>query len=200
MFSKSRHIGTGVLLLWLVSASWAQSDHPQERNQPWDISAWVAGATGQENSHSYTQTQILSGGMFVGRPVTGEIGRGWVRGDLEFGISTVPLFVQFAPVRTYGVGFEPTVLRWNSGARRGRLAPFIEVAGGGVFSNRNLPAINTSKVNFTARAGAGVQILTQRHRAVDVGCRWSHISNANLGTQNPGFNGVQVSVAYHWFR
>ena len=200
MFSRARHIGTGAVLLLLLSVSWAQSDYPQERNQPWDISAWVAGATGQENSHSYTQTQILSGGVFVGRPVTGDIGGGWLRGNLEYGFSVGPLFVQFAPVRTYGGGFEPVVLRWNSGVRRGRLAPFIEVGGGGLFSNKNLPPVNSSQVNFTARAGAGVQILTQRHRAVDIGCRWSHISNANLGTQNPGFNGVQVSLAYHWFR
>ena len=193
-------MGTGALLLLLVSAGWAQASPPQGQNRGWDISAWVAGATGEENSHSYTQTQILSGGVFVGKPVTGEIGGGWLRGDLEYGMSAMPLFVQFTPVRIYGGGFEPVVLRWNSGVRRGRLAPFIEIGGGGVLSNKNLPAVNTSRVNFTARAGIGVQILAQRQRAVDLGCRWSHISNANLGTQNPGFNGVQVSIAYHWFK
>jgi hypothetical protein len=43
-------------------------------------------------------------------------------------------------------------------------------------------------------------LQTREHQAFDIGCRWSHISNANLGTENTEFNGVQVNIAYHWFR
>jgi hypothetical protein len=33
-----------------------------------------------------------------------------------------------------------------------------------------------------------------------VGLRWSHISNANLGVINTEFNGIQLSLAYHWYK
>ena len=197
MFSMVRRIGSSTLLLLLVPLTWAQANTSQEGHRPWDISVWVAGATGEEHSNSFTEAQILSGGVFLGKVFTGQIGRGWRRGNLEFGMDLIPLFVHFTPQRLYGGGIEPAVLRWN-GLHRGRWAPFIELAGGGLETNVNLPSGKTSKFNFTARIGGGVQIFTQERRAVDIGCHWSHISNANLGQQNPEFNGIQMSVAYHW--
>jgi hypothetical protein len=74
------------------------------------------------------------------------------------------------------------------------------LAGGAIRTNANLPTGNTSNFNFTARGGGGIQIFTKPRRSVEVACRWSHISNGNLGVKNPEFNGIQVSVGYHWFR
>jgi hypothetical protein len=201
MLSTARNLCVGALfiLLFLPTTSWAQADSPAGPKQNWDISVWIAGETGEEVSHSFAQTQILTGGVFVGRAVTAEFGQEWRRGALELGADLIPLFVQFRPDRRYGGGFEPVVLRWNSSLRR-RFAPYIEIAGGGTLTNLNLPVGNTSKVNFTARAGIGIQLFRANRRSVDIGCRWSHISNANLGTQNPGFNGIQVSLGYHWHK
>ena len=92
------------------------------------------------------------------------------------------------------------ILRWNSSLRTSRVAPYIELAGGAIRTNTNLPTGNTSNFNFTARGGGGIQIFMKPRRSVDIACRWSHISNANLGVKNPEFNGIQVSVGYHWFR
>jgi len=41
-------------------------------------------------------------------------------------------------------------------------------------------------------------VSTTRRQSFDIGCRWSHISNANLGIENPEFNGIQVSLGYHF--
>jgi hypothetical protein len=99
----------------------------------------------------------------------------------------------------YGGGFEPVILRWNT-LRRRNIKPYIELAGGGVRTNTNLPAGDTSNFNFTARGGGGIQFFRTPRSSVDVGVRWAHISNANLGTNNPEFNGIQVSLAYHWMK
>ena len=202
MLSQARRICVGALLLLplLVSTAWTQDNVSEKQNRDWDISVWVAGATGEEHLNSFSEAQILSGGLFVGRTLTGQMGRGWRRGNLEFGMSLIPLFVHFTPQRLYGGGFEPVVLRWNSSFRVRRIAPYIELAGGGVRTNGNLPAGNTSDFNFTARGGGGIRISTRPRQAVDVGFRWWHISNANLGLQNPEFNGIQLSVGYHWFK
>jgi hypothetical protein len=136
----------------------------------------------------------------VGKELTDEVGKSWRRGRLEYGISVFPLFRQFRAESIYGGGFEPVILRWNSSLHTSHIAPYIELAGGAVRTNTNFPAGDTSNFNFTARGGGGIQLFTKHRQFVDIGCRWSHISNANLGTRNTEFNGVQVSVAYHWIR
>ena len=191
---------SGLLLLMLASSSVAQERFAEEQNRNWDFSVWIAGATGEESTNSFTEAQILSGGFFVGKTLTGKIGSGWRRGSLEYGFDVIPLFVHFTPEKIHGGGFEPVILRWNSSLRAGRIAPYIELAGGGVRSNVNLPTGDTSNFNFTARGGGGIQIITTKRRSVDIACRWWHISNANLGVRNPEFNGIQVSLGYHWFK
>jgi len=193
-------LGAVLVLQFLAGAIWGQADIGEGQKRNWDISTWIAGATGEEHLNSFSEAQILSGGVLVGKVLTGEIGRGWRRGNFEFGANLIPLFVHLTPQRLYGPSFEPVVLRWNSGLRWGRVAPYIELAGGAVRTNSNLPAGDTSKFNFTARGGGGVEIFRGQRQSLDVGCRWYHISNANLGLQNPEFNGIQVSVGYHWFK
>lgn len=164
----------------------------------WDFSVWVAGQTGEELTNNFSEAQIMTAGFFTGKSLSGEMGHGWRRGFFEYGFNVIPVFRQFRPQPIYGGGFEPVIFRWNSSARLGKMAPYIELAGGGVWTNANLPAGDTSDFNFTARGGGGMQIFRTGGRTIDIGIRWSHISNANLGTKNPEFNGIQVSLGYHF--
>lgn len=166
----------------------------------WDLSLWAAAATGEENSNSFAESQILSAGVFAGRMLTGEIGSGWRRGRLELGADFVPLFVQLTPQRIHGIAFDPIILRWNSSLHRGRVSPYVELGGGAVHTNANFPAGDTSNFNFIARGGGGIFVKVKRAQALEIGCRWWHISNANLGASNPEFNGIQVNVGWHWFK
>ena len=188
-----------VLLLLAVPQILAQGDLPPAQRRNWDVSVWVAGATGEERNNSFAEAQTFTTGVYVGKELTGEIGSGWRRGRFEYGFDLIPVFRQFQPQPIYGRGFEPLILRWNSSLGTNRLAPYIELAGGALRTNSNFPAGDTSNFNFTARGGGGLQIFTKPHQSVDIGCRWMHISNANLGNRNPEFNGIQVSVGYHWF-
>lgn len=183
----------------LSGLAYTQSD-PKFDNRNWDVSVWAAGATGEEGTNSFSEAQIVTGGIFVGRTVSGEIGRGWRRGSFEYGADFVPVFVQFAAHRASGTAFDPLILRWNSGLHRGRVSSFLDLGGGGVHTNHNFPQGNTSTFNFIARGGGGILIATKPAQALEIGCRWGHISNANLGTQNPEFNGIQVSLGWHWFK
>jgi len=173
-----------------------QANNPQAR----DFSVWIAGATGEENTNSFAEAQVWSTGVFLGWVIVAKAGSGWRQGGLEYGFSLIPAAVQTRPQHIFGGGFEPVVLRWNSSHHLGRLTPYIELAGGGLFTNSNLPPGNTSSFNFTARAGGGLQVSTKKGQSFDAACRWSHISNANLGVRNPEFNGIQLSIGYHWFK
>lgn len=197
--------GAHVTLCWLVLVACslgakAQETPASEQGAKWDFGIWISGATGEENTNSFSEAQVWSAGLMAGRKLTGELGSGWRRGTLEYGFNVIPVFSTISGHKLYGGGFDPIVLRWNSSAHAGRTSPYIELAGGGLFTNGNLPAGDTSGFNFTAKAGGGVHIYTDRQRSLDLGCQWLHISNANLGTRNPEFNGIQLSLGYHWYR
>jgi hypothetical protein len=170
------------------------------KNWDWDFGVWATVSTGDERTNSLSEAQIFAAGVSAGIVLTNAIGGGWRRGRLEYAVSFMPLFYQIRPLSMYGKGFEPLILRWNLGVRRRRLAPYIELGGGGLWTTGNFPRGNTSNFNFTVRGGGGVQVMKGRHQSIEIGCRWAHISNANFGVQNPEFNGIQVNIGYHRFR
>ena len=165
----------------------------------WDVSTFLFAGTGEELSNSFAEAQIVGAGFFAGTTVTREIGSGWLRGGIEYAFSVSPLF-QLRPQTLHGIAFEPLIFRWNSNHVIGRAFPYIQLSGGGVRTNINLPPGDTSDFNFTAKGGGGIYLPSNGRNAFDLGIFWSHISNANLGVQNPEFNGIEVRVAYHWFR
>lgn len=173
---------------------------PPNRQGTWDLNVWTEGETGEEITNSLTEAQIWSAGFFVGRVLTDEHGRKWLRGNFEYAFGLTPVFETYGNQHIHGWGFDPLILRWNFTLHTKRLSPYIELAGGGLSTSANLPPDNSSSFNFTPRGGAGIYIRTRKRQALDVACRWSHISNANLGVQNPEFNGIQISLGYHWFK
>jgi hypothetical protein len=166
----------------------------------WDFSVWAAGETGEETTNSFAQAQIWAAGIFAGRTLTDEVGSSWRRGRLEYAADFVPLFETYGNQRTHGTGFDPVILRWNSALHTSSISPYIELSGGGVSTPVNLPPGRTSSFNFMAKSGGGIYLQTRSRHALDIGLHWSHISNANLGADNYEFNGIQLSIAYHWFR
>lgn len=189
------------IILLLTCTGWAQEGAaPHVPTGAWDIGVWTAGATGEENTNSWAEAQVWDAAFFLGRTMDHEVGGGWRRGIPEYGFNLIPFFVTSRSQTVHGGGFEPIVFRWNSAYGARRISPYIELAGGAVFTNANLPPGNTSSVNFTARAGAGIQLFARKRRSLDLACHWSHISNANLGDRNSEFNGIQVSVGFRWFR
>jgi hypothetical protein len=194
--------GTVALVFFFVSHSAGAQESPSRAaiNGKWDISAWAAVATGEENTNSFNEARIWDAGFFLGKLMNHELLSNWRRGTLEYGFNLIPLFVASKSQKLHGGGFEPIVLRWYSSHSLARITPYLEVAGGAVFTTSNLPPGNTSSMNFIARAGGGIQVFTRNRQSLDLSCRWMHASNANLGVRNPEFNGIQVSLGYHWFK
>ena len=189
-----------VLIFAVAPLCLSQNTIPESGPRAWDFGIWVAGATGKELTGSFAEAQIITAGFGVEKVITDEVGDGWRRGQLAYGGNVIPVFVQLHPGGPHGFAVEPVILRWNSSWHPSKWSPYIELAGGGVFTNTNIPAGDTSDVNFTARIGGGIQIHSGKREALDLSCRWLHISNANLGRRNPQFNGIQLSVGYHWHR
>lgn len=155
-----------------------------------EIQVWAGG--GHSVAGGRGNIGAFNAGLRYGWILTDEHLPGFLRGRFEYTVDAVPLFLIFQPANTaFGVGFDPLGLKWNF-KRHGRLSPYLELTGGVVFTNHDVPA-GTNTVNFMDQAALGTHILGAKHN-LSLELRYMHISNAGLATPNPGVNTVQVRL------
>lgn len=163
----------------------------------WDFGIWAQG--GHSVSGGVTNTGVADAGFRIGKVLTGEHGSGLLRGNIEYAVDLIPIYVLPGPVNTaYGGSFNPFVVKWNfTGGKR--FAPYAELAGGVLFTNTEVP-FRTSNINFTSQFALGTHIFTREKRSITLDVRYVHISNAGMTVPNPGINTVQVGIGYHWMK
>jgi lipid A 3-O-deacylase len=183
------------MLILLCGVAGAQSTTLGD--QPWDVGVWVGGGIsvpgGTQNAQAYNV------GVRLGKILTDNVGISFLRGNFEWSADLLPLYYVSQPKKNaYAAGFNPVNLTWNftSGSR---LVPYLELGGGVLFSNRNIPAF-TNTTNFVTHGGVGVHIFTREKRAVTFTTFFEHISNAGLASPNPGINSVQFTLGMNWFK
>jgi hypothetical protein len=99
----------------------------------------------------------------------------------------------------YGVGGSPIGAQVNFVHYR-HVEPFLTSGGGFLYFNHRMFG-TTQQFNFTAQLAGGVQFFTSSHRtAIDLGYKYHHISNANLGNQNPGLDSHMLFIGLSLFR
>ena len=114
-----------------------------------------------------------------------------------------------------GVSLTPIILRWNF-THGERWMPWIQGAGGLLWTNHKYPAIgnlnpadtasngphgDSSVWNFTPQIGVGTHVFVKPKQSVDFSGNVVHISSASLGDKNPGVNAsLQFSVGYTWWK
>ena len=176
-----------VVLLCCGSFAWAQA-RPEDGGH--ELEAWTGG--GYSVPGGTSNTGMWNAGAGFGWILTRPHGPSFLKGRFEYLVDVVPLFVVFQPGNTaYGAGFDPLKLRWNF-ASRGRLAPYFELSGGPLFTNRNVPN-GSNTVNFMDCAAIGTHLLGDAHDWT-VELRYMHVSNAGLADFNPGVNTIQVRL------
>ena len=179
------------LLIFFIFATavggWAQVGPEEGGNE---VQVWAGG--GHSVPGGTSNTSAFDAGFRYGWIITGAHWPGILRGRFEYAVDAVPVYLIYQPANTaVGAGFNPLVLKWNF-ERRGKFSPYLELSGGAIFSNHDIPTY-TSDVNFTPSAALGTHILGEKYNwSVDV--RYLHISSAGLGFPNPGLNTVQVRL------
>lgn len=160
-----------------------------------EVQIWTGGGHGLNGSTS--DTGVWNMGLRYGWILTDAAGPGFLRGRFEYALDAIPAFVLSQRNGTaYGIGLTPVGLKWNFAAPR-RVVPYIELDGGLLFSNTNVPP-GTSRVNFTTSGALGVHFLQRKYNwSAEV--RFMHISNAGLATPNPGINTIQVRLGFGRF-
>ena len=181
-----------IVFLFVMAAAGiavAQEDSgPQEGGN--EVAVWAGG--GHSVPGGTQHTEAFNAGFRYGWVITGAHWPGILRGRFEYTVDAIPVYLIFQPANTaYAAGFDPLGLKWNF-ERRGRFSPFLQLSGGVLFSNHDIP-VNTNSVNFSPSAALGTHILGEKYNW-SVELRYLHISNSGLGVYNPGLNTVQVRV------
>ncbi|MGI4827231.1 MAG: acyloxyacyl hydrolase [Janthinobacterium lividum] len=206
-------------------------------HQPHEYGVFVQGGNGVTDMRG--GFHFLSAGVHAGRVLTNNFGSGVLRSNFEYAVEVMPYWQSFTPKfqrvscalipgstvfrcsqpytvgGTYtGASVTPIILRINS-ARRGRLVPWIQGAGGVLWTNHKYPAYGnttlnlstngpdgeTSVWNFTPQFGVGAHLFTRPGRSVDFSANAVHISSASLGDRNPGVNvSLQFAVGYSFWK
>jgi len=181
-----------VALLLMSTVAWAQN-RPEDGGR--EVQVWTGGGPSVPGGTS--DTSVWNVGLRYGWILTRPHGPGFLKGRFEYAVDVVPVFTVFQRYNTaYGAGFNPLGLKWDFAAR-GRIEPYLELGGGTLFTNHQVP-IGTSAVNFTPSAALGMHLLDDKY-AFSVEVRYLHISNAGLSSPNPGINTVEVRVGWGKF-
>lgn len=190
----------------------AADDFPLHKGAT-EIGVFASGGSGVGKADSI---QMINSGVRFGRVLTGERGSGWKRGNFEYAFDLLPFYyfmqdqyfcsnvacsaILIKRQNVYGASMTPIILKWNFTSSK-RVVPFAAAEGGVIFATRNVPAGDTSTVNFTPGGAFGIQWLRANHTAFSVSGHATHISNASLGNKNPGMNAtIWLRLGYQWWR
>ena len=198
--------------------------------------------------------KFFMAGVRLGKVLTSNVGPGFLRGNFEYGGELFPLWQSYTPTmqrqnciyiqNTFsgtttscsapftvggtftGISLTPIILRWNFAGSR-RIAPWVQGAGGLLWTNHKYPAYggapvlpnppyssttlttygdngpndDTSVWNFTPQFGVGLHYFLSPRRSIDLGANAIHISSASLGDKNPGINAsIQFTLGYSWWK
>ena len=95
----------------------------------------------------------------------------------------------------YAWGFTPVGAQFSFRNHK-KYQPFVDISAGMLFFHHLVPNFGGTKVNFTPNIGAGIEIARDNGTSVTIGYKAFHISNANRGTSNPGFQNNLIYVGY----
>jgi hypothetical protein len=105
------------------------------------------------------------------------------------------------PHAVYGFAVAPLGFTFDFWRER-RVHPFFETIEGLIASTEPIPENqpDATGLNFLFDFGAGVRWNTSPRRAVTLGYRFLHISNANTTSFNPGVDNSVFYIGYSFFR
>ncbi len=186
-------------LIMLLGSAMAAQDLPGNPIPKGTVELGLFGGGGMGLGKS-DGTQFFFAGGRAGWVLTSDHLSGLLRGNFEWAVDVMPVYVVFPPESAvYGGCIRPLIWKWNFTSGK-KIVPYFAAEGGIVFSRDNIPPGDTSQINFTPGAAFGAHVLVKPKRALFFEVEFGHLSNASLGSHNPGYNGTFTFTAgYTWF-
>lgn len=92
------------------------------------------------------------------------------------------------PALVYGFGATPAGMQAYLRTSE-RVSLFMSTSGGAAWFTRDMPVPDAKQLNFLVDLGGGIRVARQKGSAFVAGLKFHHMSNGNLGRQNPGVDG-----------
>ena len=169
---------TIVVAMFLTASAIAQ----EQQHAYSEYTCWFGGAFG--NGHAFSSTVNGRNDQFENRYErliywNEPFAVRWVFDAVPLALVGDPHTRDGHRAYAYGGGGSPIGAQVNFAHYR-RFEPFLTSAGGFLYFNH--PMFGQTHFNFTEQLGGGVQLFTANRRtALDLGYKYHHISNANLG-------------------
>lgn len=197
------------------------------QKQSWEHGPFVNYGVGVGQRSDF---KFLSGGYQLGKILTPVEKAGIFSGQFELAGNIMPLWQAYTPAphmqtytykgtsyqalsgggTYYGVSLTPVILRWNFLTRSRRIQPWVQGAGGLIYTTHKFPPAQlvvhgnpgaTSVWNFSPQGGGGLHYFTLPGNSIDFGVNVVHISSASLGDKNPGVNAsMQFQLGYTFWK
>ena len=194
------------------------------QHQSWEFGPFINYGVGVGDRSDF---KFLSGGVQAGKVLTPVLKAGPLSGQFEYSGNIMPLWQAYTPAphnqtftyngssyvapvgggTYYGVSLTPVILRWNFLSSSRRIQPWVQGAGGLIYTTHKfppsqlLPRAGTSVWNFSPQGGFGIHYFPKPKRSIDIGVNAVHISSASLGDKNPGVNAsFQFQVGYSYWK
>ena len=197
-----------------------------------DARSWEMGPIAYfgQGTGNRDQFRFFSAGFQVGKPLSPVVHASILSGQFELAGNIQPFWQAYTPAAhaqpvifegaTYlvplgggtftGFSLTPVILRWNFLTRSKRIQPWLQGAGGLIYTTHKYPPDvliphglpgGTSVWNFSPQGGIGIHWFTRSRRSIDLALNGVHISSASLGDRNPGVNAlVQIQAGYTWWK
>ena len=205
-----------LLAMTLVAAGPVQGQQREDGLVPGHrfLSAFVAGSWTKQFGPGYSSIPTRPYGMLVGR--TEYVLESNSRLALSFYMEVMPVIVvadvpryHFAnlwvppagptvrgkvwddPALVYGFGVTPAGMQAYVRTSP-RVSLFMSTSGGAAWFTRDMPVPDARRLNFLVDLGGGIRVARQKGSAFIAGVKFHHMSNGNLGRQNPGVDGNVV--------
>jgi len=174
----------------------ATSSYPTKGTNEFGL--WVGGAPDSSKLiGTIEDRQLLLVGLRYGR-VLGA----WESVTLEYTLDLFPAAVVFEPSEVrrgrstiYGAGVSPLGFKLNF-APQSWIQPFVATSVGFLYFQDDIPVPDSSRFNFTPEFGVGVQFFLAPNRAITVGYRLHHMSNAGTSRNNPGMDSHVIYAGF----
>ena len=99
---------------------------------------------------------------------------------------------------SWGVGLSPVGLQLGF-MPRGRVQPFFSENSGMLYFNQRVLSSQASQLLFSTDLGLGLNIFVKQRRALTLGYRYQHLSNANISEKNPGTDADTFYAGFSFF-
>jgi len=130
---------------------------------------------------------------YFGKVLTDPVGSGMLRGTFE-GIVEGAFSYVFKDQSTYATGVN-VIGRYNFIPDSNKWRPYIQAVLGMVVTNLSMYHFG-SNFNFCSGGAAGLQYFFNDRDSINLECRFTHMSNAGIDSDNSGLNMNNILIGY----